>query len=139
MTILEVLQKKIYSSAEIVEDPANGENSIKFLRNGSIADEIWVAIRDGARIDIYDHDGVWISNVIMEYIPIDYNTVQGYSRLSDPAKKLFESTYIRHNSAQGTDSKVKRIPTKVTEHKDHLKVYYKDGAWLHFYPGGSWG
>lgn len=61
MTILDVIREDLYPSAVIVPDEANSDNSIKFLRNGSIADEIWVAIRNGRYIDIYDHEGRWMT------------------------------------------------------------------------------
>lgn len=74
----------------------------------------------------------------MNYIKIDFNDVEGYDKLSDDAKKVFERVYKAHNSAQGNDYKEKYIPTSVKEHKDHLKVKFKNDVWLHYLPNGSW-
>lgn len=74
----------------------------------------------------------------MNYIEIDFNKVKGYNNLSDPAKSVFKRVYTAHNASHGSEYKEKWIPVKVTEHKDHLKVYFKNGEWLHYRPYGSW-
>jgi hypothetical protein len=74
----------------------------------------------------------------MNYIKIDFNEVEGYNKLSDDAKKVFERVYKAHNSAQGNDYKEKYIPTSVKEHKEYLEVHFKDGEWLHYTANGEW-
>lgn len=75
----------------------------------------------------------------MKYIEIDFNTVKGYKKLSDPAKELFESVYKVHNAGQGTDYKEGYRPIKVKERTTHLEVHFANGEWLHYYPNGTWG
>lgn len=72
------------------------------------------------------------------YIEIDFNQVEGYDKLSDTAKKVFERVYKQHNATQGMDYKEKYIPTSVTEYKDHLKVKFQGDFWLHYLPDGTW-
>ena len=74
----------------------------------------------------------------MSYIKIDFNEVKGYSRLSEEAKELFEYTYKRHNSIQGTDYKTDWLPIEVKECKDHLRVIFKNGQWLHYTSNKDW-
>ncbi len=75
----------------------------------------------------------------MNYIEIDFDKIKGYSSLSDRAKELFKSTYKVHNAGQGLDYKADWIPTKVTEHREYLKVIFSNGDWLHYYANGTWG
>ena len=75
----------------------------------------------------------------MNYLEIDFNKVEGYSKLSDPAKELLQKTYKVHNSGQGTDYKEDWRPVRVLEHSKYLKVVFKNGEWLHYYPNGTWG
>lgn len=74
----------------------------------------------------------------MNYLEIDFEKVKGFSKLSDPAKELFISTYKTHNSGQGTDYKEDWKPVKVKEHKTHLEVHFKNKQWLHYMPNGTW-
>lgn len=58
-------------------------------------------------------------------------SIKGYRELSDYAKEIFKDTYKLHS--QGKDMEV----LKITEHKDHLKVYFKD-EWYHYTPNLQW-
>lgn len=75
----------------------------------------------------------------MNYIAINFEEIQGYKKLSETAKELLENTYQQHNAGQGLEYKNDWVPVRVTEHKTHLKVYFKNGDWLHYYANGSWG
>lgn len=55
----------------------------------------------------------------------------GFNKLSDPAKKLFISTYENHKKSGW-------IPKKVEEHRNYLRVDFTNGEWLHYYPNGTW-
>lgn len=74
----------------------------------------------------------------MSYIKVDFSTVEGYNKLSDDAKEVFERVYKAHNSIQGNDYKEKYIPVKVEDHEDYLKVNFEDGEWLHYTANGEW-
>lgn len=74
----------------------------------------------------------------MNYIDIDFNTVKGYSSLSEPAKRLFERVYKVHNSCHGIDYKAEWVPVRVKEHRKYLEVHFKNGEWLHYLPDGTW-
>jgi len=75
----------------------------------------------------------------MAYREIDFTKVKGFNNLSNEAKELFIRTYKLHNTIQGTDYKEDYEPIKVKEEKTHLKVTFKNGVWLHYYPNGTWG
>lgn len=75
----------------------------------------------------------------MNYLEIDFTKVKGYNKLSENAKEIFERTYKVHNSIQGLDYKEEWQPVKVTESEKHLKVVFKNGDWLHYYPNETWG
>ncbi len=75
----------------------------------------------------------------MNYIQIDFEKVKGFNKLSDQARDLFRSVYVRHNSGQGMDYKEDWTPKKVKEHGGHLEVHFNNGEWLHYYPNGTWG
>lgn len=72
------------------------------------------------------------------YVDIDFNKVKGYNKLSEPAQKLFQRMYKRHNEAQGLDYKINWIPKSVKEHKTHLEVHFSNKDWLHYMPNGEW-
>ncbi len=78
-------------------------------------------------------------NSVVNALEIDLQQVSGYSRLSECAKAMFEKIYIKHINACGIEAKLKYVPKRVTEHKDHLKVYMVSGDWFHYYPNGTWG
>lgn len=73
------------------------------------------------------------------FVDIDFKKVNGFDKLSEPAKKLFEIMYKRHNAVQGLDYKVRWIPKSVKEHKTHLEVHFTGKDWLHYYANGEWG
>ena len=72
------------------------------------------------------------------YVEIEFNKIKGFNKLPDRAKKLFITIYKKHNGAQGIDYKIKWIPKKVIEHKDHLEVHFNNKDWLHWVPNGEW-
>lgn len=72
------------------------------------------------------------------FVEIEYNKVKGYDKLSEPAKKLFQIMYKRHNACQGLDYKIRWIPKSVIEHKTHLEVHFTGKDWLHWCPNGEW-
>lgn len=73
------------------------------------------------------------------YLELDLESVQGYKNLSEDAKFQFERTYKLHNSIQGSDYKEGYTPTSVTDSIGKLKVTFKNGEWLYYYPNGTWG
>lgn len=73
------------------------------------------------------------------HIEIDFEKVNGFMKLSEPAKKLLKSVYVKHNSGQGTEYKEGWTPKKVKEHKSYIEVYFNNGEWLHYYINGTWG
>lgn len=66
-------------------------------------------------------------------------TVTGYNQLSAPARRLFTATARNHQAAVGRDYKDGWTPVKVQERRDHLRVWFKNGDWLHYWPNGTWG
>lgn len=72
------------------------------------------------------------------YLEIDFNKVAGYKKLSEPAKRIFESVYKAHNSQQGAEYKKYWVPVKVKEYKTHLIVHFANGEWQHYAPNGTW-
>lgn len=72
------------------------------------------------------------------YVTIDFNEVKGFEKLSDPAKRIFQSMYKSHNAAQGLEYKICWIPKSVKEHKTHLEVHFTGKDWLHWLPNGEW-
>ena len=69
----------------------------------------------------------------------DVKQAKGYRKLSDPAKKFVEMMYNKHMKVCGKELKAKWLPVKVTERKDHLKVYMRNGDWFYYYADGTWG
>lgn len=74
----------------------------------------------------------------MGYLEIDFTSVKGYSKLSEPAKEIFKQVYKLHNKSQGIDYKKDYIPRSVKEHKEYLEVHFVNGQWLHYLPSGAW-
>mgnify|MGYP000952197550 CR=1 FL=1 len=74
----------------------------------------------------------------MNYLEIEFQKVDGYKKLSEPAKLIFQWVYKRHNAQQGKDYKKDWIPKKVKEYSSHLIVYFVNGEWLHYLPNGTW-
>lgn len=72
------------------------------------------------------------------YLDIDFNKVEGFSKLSDRAKEIFKRVYRLHNAQQGSDYKELWIPVKVKERKWYLEVHFKNGGWMHYLPNGIW-
>lgn len=72
------------------------------------------------------------------YIEIDFNDVEGYDKLSDTAKEVFERVYKTHNSTQGNEYKNGYIPISVKDNNDYLEVHFNNGSWLHFTANGEW-
>jgi len=66
---------------------------------------------------------------------IDYNTIQGYSAMSEDAKTLFRNVYKTHQ--RGFKGYGKAVT--VTEEKRRLKVSFEVGEYLYYYPDGTWG
>lgn len=63
--------------------------------------------------------------------------IKGFNKLSPTAARLFEQFY--HNFTVHTDENV--VPIRVTEHRDHLKFYYKKNGmndWLHVKGPNTW-
>lgn len=74
----------------------------------------------------------------MSYLEIDFNRVDGYKKLSDNIKALFEKVYKKHNSCLGFKDKEQWEPTRVKEHSTYLEVHFKNGEWLHYALNGTW-
>jgi len=74
----------------------------------------------------------------MNYIEIDFEKVEGYNKLSKPAKQVFERVYKSHNAGQGLDYKKDWLPKEVKERKTHIEVHFVNGEWLHYMPNGTW-
>lgn len=72
------------------------------------------------------------------HLEIDFTKVEGYDKLTPLAKKLFESTYKKHNEQQGAEYKEEWIPIRVKERRYHLEVFFKNGKWQHYAPPGIW-
>lgn len=72
------------------------------------------------------------------FVEIDFNKVEGFDKLSEPAKKLFERMYKRNNAAQGLDYKIRWIPKTVIEHRTFLEVHFTGKEWLHWCFNGEW-
>jgi len=70
---------------------------------------------------------------------VDVTKVEGYSELSAAAKDLFRRTVARHQAAVGREYKAKWWPVKVQERRDHLRVTFRNGDWLHYWRDGTWG
>ena len=75
----------------------------------------------------------------MAFLDLDYSKIKGYEKLSPMAKDIFKRTYELHNSCVGTDYKVGWSPISVEECSSYLKVYFKNGDWLHYYSNSTWG
>lgn len=73
-----------------------------------------------------------------KYLDIDFSKIEGYSRLTDEAKKALENKYKIHNSSIGLDYKEDYTPVKVEENNEQLEVHFKNGVWLHYMPDGTW-
>ena len=75
----------------------------------------------------------------MNYREIEFTKVKGFNNLSDEAKELFIMTYKLHNTIQGIDYKEDYKPVEVIQEGVLLRVTFKNGVWLHYYPNGTWG
>lgn len=72
------------------------------------------------------------------YQQISFDEVKGYNKLSDGAKMVFAHVYRKHNSNVGEEHKKDWIPTNVSMKGSYLKVTFRNGEWLHYYPNGTW-
>lgn len=74
----------------------------------------------------------------VNYIEIDFNKVKGFKRLTAEQQQLFIRIYKVHNSGQGLDYKDGYTPLSVKWDKNHLKVVFKNGIWLHYSQNETW-
>jgi hypothetical protein len=65
-------------------------------------------------------------------------TIKGYSKLSQLAKKVFDETYAKHQLALGESEKANWQAVKVKEQRDHIRVDFANGEWLHYTAIGTW-
>lgn len=80
-----------------------------------------------------------------QFINIDFTKVEGYGKLTQNQKELFEDTYKIHNSIVGLDYKEDWTPIEVIWVEDrenkgysYLKVIFKNGDWLHYTQKKEW-
>jgi len=74
----------------------------------------------------------------MKIDSLDFESIEGYSKLSLIATKVFERVYKLHSASLGKTLKDDYRPVKVKERNTHLEVYFKNGQWLHYLPNGTW-
>jgi hypothetical protein len=72
------------------------------------------------------------------YIPIVFEDVKGFNKLTNPAKEFFKKMYQTHNNSIGKDCKKDFIPVKVKEYRTYLKVTFVNGEWLHYANDWTW-
>jgi hypothetical protein len=63
----------------------------------------------------------------------DNNNIKGYSKLSEPAKNIFDRVYSNHHT-----SFPNWIAVKVKETRTYIRVEFTNGEWLHYLPNGTW-
>lgn len=72
-----------------------------------------------------------------------FDTIKGYTILTDEQKKIFTVTFDRHMKARGTKLQEKYVLENLKEIKwdaaeDCLKVIYKNGDWWHYDAEHEW-
>ena len=67
---------------------------------------------------------------------MNYSNIKGYEKLSEGAKGVFNYVHRKHQN--GVD-KEEWIVIEVKQRATYLKVSFKNGRWLAYYPDGSWG
>jgi hypothetical protein len=65
-------------------------------------------------------------------------TIKGYTKLSLLAKAVFDETYAKHHLALGELEKANWQAVKVKEQRDHIRVDFANGEWLHYTRNRTW-
>lgn len=66
------------------------------------------------------------------------SNIEGYTQLSLESRNLFCGIYKVHHAGHGIDFKDDWKAVYIKDCERFLKVTFKNGEWLHYYPDGTW-
>ncbi|MHC1747480.1 MAG: hypothetical protein AB9856_03715 [Cellulosilyticaceae bacterium] len=63
-------------------------------------------------------------------------SIVGFNKLTKAQQALFVNVNTKH--LQAVEDKAAWTPVRVEWDKTYLKVWFKNGDWLHYIPNGVW-